>query len=231
MRLFLPTCCAMVLLIGCPSGPKEGDAPDIGQVPTEGGGAKGSKATTTATAGEPGPSADALLQHKQADLEGQPNTITLTGEVKCVEGTGPFWIHLFPPPNDPNNPDVASGEGATPPGPITGIEMAAAGSFSIKAPVGGKAMLLAFEDVDKDGFPGAQEPVFFFEDRRPISLEKDLTNMDLTCFKLASPAPDEIGPPPGGGLDPSATPSGHNGPPGSQPGGGAVPGGKPPTGN
>jgi hypothetical protein len=69
-------------------------------------------------------------------------------------------------------------------------------------------MLLAFEDVDKDGFPGAQEPVFFFKDRRPLSLAQDHTSLSLTCFKLMSPAPDEVGPPPGGEQGQIGTPGG-----------------------
>jgi len=228
MRFILPMSC--VLLTACPSEPKEGTEPAGAGTPVAGAGQDGEDKSIPANAGEPGPSAEALLQHKQADLEGQPNTITISGEVKCVDGSGPFWIHLFPPPDDPNNPDEGTKEGVTPPGPITGLEMTAPGTFSIKAPKGGTAMLLAFEDVDKDGFPGAQEPVFFFEDRRSISLDQDQSDMSLTCFKLMSPAPDEIGPPPGGEQDPGATPgAAERTPPGPKtppkPGGGDPPSG------
>jgi hypothetical protein len=205
---------SLFLLTACPSDPDEATAPSEGVPPVSAQPGGGTTTAADAKVGEPGPSAAALLQHKQGDLAGQPNTVTLSGELKCIDGSGPFWVHVFPPPDDPNNPDAEIKEGDTPPGPITGMEIEAPGAFSIVAPKGGEAMVLAFEDVDKDGFPGAQEPVFFFEDRRSVSLEADRSGLSLACFKLMAPAPDEIGPPPGGGQTLDGAPPGMPGTPG-----------------
>ncbi len=179
---------AALILSGCPEAPEHVKTADPGGAPGGQGGGQGGPGME----GEAGPPPDGGaggpagvniaedMKYSQETLAESEDTLSVSGELVC-SSDGPYWVYLFPPPPSPD--DVAADQ--EPVGPVTGIKLAAAGPFSFKAPKGGTAMLLAFQDQNDDGIQKPGEPLFIGNDGQPITLGEDISGAVLDCDKNA----------------------------------------------
>jgi len=114
------------------------------------------------------------------------DAVTLSGELSCSEGSGPFHVYVMPPPpEDGDAPD----EG--PPVAVTSTEVEGPGAFTIKVPPALEVVVLGFEDADADDAP-AEGGIFFHDDGAKLGTDSG-TALALDCLNLA-PAPEGAAP-------------------------------------
>lgn len=186
---------------GGAGGPPGGAAAGAGGPPTPGGGI-----------GEAVMRLDMPVRVEQADIEGG---LTLSGTVQG-DCPGTLVIDLMPPPAGPG-PDAGAPpeEGGGPMGgPITRLEMSAAGAFSMKIPAGTTGAVAAVCDSDGDGLVGTGDLGSEAVELGEVTASRSGLVLTLT----AASAP--------GGPPPDAEDSAPDGPPPDA--GGAPEGGSPP---
>ncbi len=125
------------------------------------------------------------------------DAVSLSGEISCSEGSGPFYVYVMPPPpEEGDEPD----EG--PPVAVTSTEIEGPGAFTIKVPPAREVVVLGFEDADADEAP-AEGGIFFHDDGAKLGTDSG-TALSLDCLNLApAPAGSEI---PGDALEPGTLP-------------------------
>lgn len=172
MTRFLLAAASLLAMTACNGG---GETPPGAPPPP------GASSGSPGGAGAGAPDIPVEPKHSQAELAASGTAITLSGELKCAEGSGPFVLHLFPPPESEGGEPPK--EGASPPGPVAGIALDEPGVFELLAPKGGRAVLVAFQDVNQDGKPTPGESLFFAGGGgpQPTALDADLADLVLDC--------------------------------------------------
>jgi hypothetical protein len=101
--------------------------------------------------------------------------VTLSGTIKCDGCTEPLVVRVLPHFAPENSP--ASTE---PPGPITTLDLAAAGAYSIKVPKGSDPVVLEVTvDANKDGKPTKGERFAVLDKAGKLVPNADSSGLDL----------------------------------------------------
>lgn len=118
-------------------------------------------------------------RYTQEELAGLQTTVTLTGELRC-SAPGPFQIRVYPPGEDPDQ-DSRRFDSFPSSGFLSAISLEP-GPFVLLVPKGPARLVLAWQDLDGDGWPSLAEPPFFADPHgQRFDVTEDRTDLVLDC--------------------------------------------------